>query len=442
MDLSEVVQALAPLEDKYYELGVQLKLKPELLKSIERDHSNTSRRLHETVDLWQRNVDNSECCWSTLAGAVENMRVYPKLADELRKREHCIVAIPNKKRRSDHAALVVSELIEHQQELNSTENSDDKGYGSMNDSPRSETESYFNLVPGCGCGKCSIFTVGVGKCPHPSAKKVPILTRRRSQSATCTHSEIPIDMMEDDDNYIEVYEKKTREIQQEFGKYVTKACRSLKDKGVGIHELALFIESSFPMMKEVSDKLDEATCTEQVFRIAVKQACSWFDYELVKDVMDFFGDSNDKELLTKDYEKKFKEYAEERKLPNGKKYIQVGSGARIGGKQLVVKIDKVWDQVSFNDLNNVRDRFASILGVRRRDLYLAGIQEGCIMMTFMITEELAGILFPKKNSTSFKLLNHFTLSQVKSLKDEGIISVTYGKLSWQANNTEQKEVEL
>ena len=430
LDLSEIIEALALLEDKYFELGIQLNLKPEQLRSIESDHPSTSRRFHETIVLWKRNVDSSEYRWSTLASAVESLRVYPKLAEELQKREHCTVQmIPSKKRRYNDA-FIASESCDHQQEFSS----DDKGYGSRSDSlTESETESSYDCVPGCGCGKCSIYVVGAGKCPNPSATTVPILVRRRSQSAT--RNEIPFE----DEDSIENYEKMTQEIQMEFGKYVTNVCRSLKERGVSIHELTLFLETASPMMRAVSDKLDGATCIEQVLKIAVRQACSWFNYELVKQIIQFFCNDN---KLTEAYEARFKKYAEQR-LPKRIKHIEVGGGGRSGGKQLLIKIDKEWDEISFVDLIKLRGKFASILGVLSSDLYLADIREGCIMMTFMITEKLAEILFPKKSGLASSKLSssYLTPTQIKSLKDEGVILFTCGKFSWRSA-TEQKKPEL
>ena len=106
------------------------------------------------------------------------------------------------------------------------------------------------------------------------------------------------------------------------------------------------------------------------------------------------------------------------------KHIEVGDGVRRGGKQLVIKIDREWNEMTFSDLDKLRGTFASILGVKRKDLYLADIQEGCIMCTFMITDELAGRLFPSNNC--------LTSAQVKSFKDESVHLIKCAKLTWRA----------
>ena len=182
-------------------------------------------------------------------------------------------------------------------------------------------------------------------------------------------------------------------------------------------------------MKPRSKELDEAKSMEQVFKIVVDQACSWFNYKVIVSIIEEFGESSDKDRAQM-YKEEFKKYAELR-LPKGKKHIEIGSGAKVGTKQLVVKIDKEWAEVNFNELDTLRGSFASILGVRRRDLYLADVREGCIMMTFMIREELANKLFPTKSC--------LTAEQIHSFKNESVISVRCGKLTWRASASERSE---
>lgn len=95
-----------------------------------------------------------------------------------------------------------------------------------------------------------------------------------------------------------------------------------------------------PRMKELSN----ATCFDDIFRIIVDQACSWFDYGIIKDLIHRFC-VNAKSCIEK-YEAQFKKYAEQR-LPKEMKHIEVGSGAKREGRQLVIKIDREWQDVSF-----------------------------------------------------------------------------------------------
>lgn len=440
ISLADIVHILNPMVDKYFELGVQLGVDVACLKQIEGEYSSHLRRLYEIIHFWQNNK-TSTCGWSTLANAVAKIRGHENLVRELRARDlntkepsSCDESATES---SDGSFKSIEESkdfmkipkytghpprLVKRQSCDSLEIPEDTGYSTKSDSPSDESSSgsdteHFDLVPGCGCKDkpCSICTLCAGGCPNPTSKRVHML---RKQSCT-TKVVLPLEEEED----YEDYEHETKNIQKSFGRFVMDTCNSFKKlEGVNAQNLALFIRGSFPIMKPRTDELTKAESLEQIFYTVVDQACSWFDYEIIKDMINYYGHSNDKSRLEK-YEEEFKKYARER-LPKGKKHIEVGNGARKGCKQLVIKIDKEWEDINFSDLDKLCGSFASILHVRRRDLYLADIREGCIMMTLMIPEEIAIMVFPTKRC--------LTLSQIQSFKDRGVISLKCGKFCWRA----------
>ena len=283
-------------------------------------------------------------------------------------------------------------------------------------------------MPGCGCGKekpCSLYTLCARGCPNPTRRRIPVLQKKRV-GADDSQDDLPF---EDDEDDCEEFEKATMKIQKHFGDFITDVCCSFKKRKVNIEMLTLYLQSSFPVMKPRSKELNEATSMEQVFKIVVDQACSWFDYQVILSIIEKFGDSSDKDRA-QEYEKEFKEYAE-RRLPKEERHIEIGNGAKVGTRQLVVKVDKEWAEVNFNELDKLRGSFASILGVRRRELYLTDVREGCIMMTFMIQEELASKLFPTKSC--------LTAKQIHSLKSESVIFVKCGKFTWRTSTNRRSE---
>ena len=408
--LSEIAHVLHPIAYKYFEVGVQLDVSVDALHAITEENSTISRRLCKTIHSWQNNSSADSCTWSTLADAVARVGGHDKLVREIRARDGGNNA-PNTRAESE----------------------EDAGYSTISDSPISDTESSsgsdierFELVPGCGCGKempCSLYTLCARGCPNPTRRRIPVLQKKRVGAVT--QDDLPF---EDEDD-CEDFERETKKIQKLFGKFVTDVCCSFENQKVNIEKLALFLQTSLPVMKPRSKELNQATCLEQIFKIVADQACSWFDYEVIKDMIDYFGDSSDKHRAQV-YEEEFRKYANQR-LPKGKKHIEIGSGAKVSGMQLVVKIDKEWEEVNFNDLDKLRSSFASILGVRRRELYLADVREGCIMMTFMIQKELGKKLFPTKSC--------LTTEQIHSLKSESVISLRCGKLTWRASTTMASE---
>ncbi len=437
-ELLEVIRILTPLESKFIELGTQLNLDYNQLKAIDNCYKgNQSRCLHETIHLWQQNTTTGECSWSTLAEAVKWVGGYDKLVSELKKRDladskpQMLHHLPE---RANDGCVSVSDLTRSRsQQHDSRESEGESGYLSKNDSVQSgessgsETEC-FELAPGCGCtGKkpCSLYTLCASECPNPTRKRVPILRKKSKAAAMSSQSDFPFEKGDD----FQDYEERTTKMHEIFGDFVCDTSRHFKTSNVDMSELALWVQSTYPVMKPRMGELSKVTKFTDFFRIVVDQACSWFDYGIIKSLILRFCTSA-KSCLD-EYEACFKKYTEHR-LPKGMKHIEIGDGARRGGKQLVIKIDKEWEEVTFSDLNKLRGTFASILGpdIRKSDLYLADIREGCIMMTFMITEKLAGRLFPSRTC-----LNP---SQIKSLKDEGVLSVKCGSLRWRATASNSK----
>ena len=82
--LSEIITNLAPLTDKYFELGIQLGLEVEAIKAVERNYPMQSRRFSETIILWQNKNTRSQR-WSTLADAVQRVGGYDRLVKKLRR---------------------------------------------------------------------------------------------------------------------------------------------------------------------------------------------------------------------------------------------------------------------------------------------------------------------------------------------------------------------
>ena len=80
--LSDITYILKPLENKYFELGVQLEVEIDSLKQL---GGENSRRFAEMIDLWQKKCAN--CSWSVLADAVKRTGGYDNLARELRTRD-------------------------------------------------------------------------------------------------------------------------------------------------------------------------------------------------------------------------------------------------------------------------------------------------------------------------------------------------------------------
>ena len=408
MSLPEILRILVPLESKYFELGIQLGLTVEHLKEITAKYTSDKRCLEETIALW-KNIDNScKSHWSSLADAVERVGAFDDTARKLRR---CCDKVDE----GLHKELSVESLQHHCGSDNTERSSVSR---SSPDTSESEID-HFDFVRGCGCSSekpCSLYMLSTGGCPKPTNVKLSVIKKR-----------IPVINTQPEEDDMEArFSMQTKVMRRNFARLISETACSFEMRKVDIKELILFVQHSFLSTKETTEDMIRATSIDQVFMIIAKEGGSWFDYGIIKALINYFGTAEDKHRLAR-YEDQFKQFAE-RRLMKGMKYLDIGGGAIKGGEheRLVLKIDREWDKVTFNDLHRLKYSVASILEIHPSALMLTNVQEGCIMMTFTIPKELAERLFPTRCC--------LTSSQIKSFKETGVLSVTCGKLSWQAGN--------
>ena len=85
LKLSDLVNELSSVIDKYYSIGIQLQISEEILKKIEKDHAETDRRFIEVLSHWLNNGDT--VTWDTVISVLESPLVGRKtLATTLREK--------------------------------------------------------------------------------------------------------------------------------------------------------------------------------------------------------------------------------------------------------------------------------------------------------------------------------------------------------------------
>ena len=68
-----------------FRLGIYLDIKPHVLKTIEKDcPQNTKKQKIEVINYWLRN--GKKCSWETIAKALEQMGDYGELVTQIRKK--------------------------------------------------------------------------------------------------------------------------------------------------------------------------------------------------------------------------------------------------------------------------------------------------------------------------------------------------------------------
>ena len=189
----------------------------------------------------------------------------------------------------------------------------------------------------------------------------------------------------------------TRDIQSEFNNLFTKVRRFLVSQGVTVDDFVLFLEkvpgyggrSLFDA--EISD-LREATHLTSVFRI-VRSRCSWFNHAFLSDIVETYCEDN------KRMEKAYKDYCThlQRYCKNRVKICPLRNGFGFQGKKdkkMIVKVDREWEVIQIQQLEEVVCSLARILKVRRDILKLACAEKGCVKLTLLVPSYIPDALFP------------------------------------------------
>ena len=71
---------------------------------------------------------------------------------------------------------------------------------------------------------------------------------------------------------------------------------------------------------------------------------------------------------------------------------------------MVIKIDKEWRTIKVKQLKEVTSNLARILNIHRHSLYLRSVENGCVQLTFIVSNFLAAAIFPLSPEQEAELL--------------------------------------
>lgn len=194
----------------------------------------------------------------------------------------------------------------------------------------------------------------------------------------------------DEDEFI----VETRDIQGEFNVLFTIVHAFLESKSVPVSAFVLFLENvpgyggKSLFEAEVSD-LRKATDLTSIFRI-VRSRCSWFNHSLLGDIIKAYCEDNKKIKKThKDYLANLQKYCHHRvHFKNG-----FGSGGK-KDKPLVMIVDRKWEEIRIEELEEVVFNLARILKVPRHTLHLCCVKNGCVQLTILVPSYIPDMVFP------------------------------------------------
>ena len=209
----------------------------------------------------------------------------------------------------------------------------------------------------------------------------------------------------------------TRDIQGEFNSLFTKVHIFLENKEINVDTFVLFLENvpgygGKSLFDAETSDLREAMNLTCVFRI-VRKHCSWFNHLFLNDIIKTYCEGN------KQLEKAYRDYCNQlqRYCKHRVKMCPLKNGFGFRGKKekkMVVKVDREWEVIQIQQLEEVVFSIARILKVRRELLKLVCAENGCVLLTLLVPSYILDALFP------------LTTEQEKAMREMGVLDLHCG----------------
>ena len=173
------------------------------------------------------------------------------------------------------------------------------------------------------------------------------------------------------------------DIIQDFHVVFHKFFDSLEDREYSVKRLVRYLQDA------VNDKQEQLVTMEDIQRF-IKCRSSFYDYRLVKYMINLAGTIEDKEELQK-YEQKFLGYAKRRIYECPSKFKTTCTPDDV---ELYVKLDSEYDECKLEELKGFQNRLSSVLQINVYYCLLSEVKEGCFELIFSIPQHVKKAIFP------------------------------------------------
>ena len=235
-------------------------------------------------------------------------------------------------------------------------------------------------------------------CPHKTSDSLPV------SNPIIRFEELSEDDRED---LFAKMSELTKRMNSKFKKLLDQVYESLK-KRVEYGRIILTLTEDDVMIFDRDDKLDEAKDMMDVFK-AIRPHCSYFNYDLLKLLVDVHGSSQDKENF-EEYLQSFTTYCEA--MPCAEEICGNGDSESKRTK-LKFKINFDRQRLKPDALRGVKCNIAHHLKIKPSSLYLRSVKEGCVSLEFLIPSFLFKHIFPLSNEQKAALYHEVKVTSIQ-----------------------------
>ena len=236
---------------------------------------------------------------------------------------------------------------------------------------KSESDSVIRFE--CPCGECSLETYLHKGCPKSCIPYLGMTTLNK----------------EDQINLNFILKKDTKRIIKSFANLSNGTCKSLKRQGVTVDDLVRVAVNSD---SSLYDKLIESTSVDRVFTHLASEM-SFFNHEILEDIINELGDQNDKDCLA-NYSEEFREFCKRKIFEVEPGHCPCGQYLKQRKPFAIVLPTGEKRLQNLGDAVSIKETLAEILGVPPAILHLHRIDRGSVMLVFSVPDSIAQDLFP------------------------------------------------
>ena len=196
-----------------------------------------------------------------------------------------------------------------------------------------------------------------------------------------------------DDHALEELEYRLRmeskDIIMQFRILRNKFFDSIEKQAITVKKLKRYLEEDLDDASQQQIVTKTLTTVDDVEEF-IKNNTSFFDYQLIKYLIELTGTDEDKDQL-KQYEEAFSAYAKRRVFECPSTFDGSNDDTK---SELHVKLDSAYDKYKLEELKELKYRLCSILRISLYGFHLKVVKKGCLLVIFTISSHIEGDIFP------------------------------------------------
>ena len=192
-----------------------------------------------------------------------------------------------------------------------------------------------------------------------------------------------------------------KQISRRFASFVNYVRKSVLQIGISADDLCAYLlslpalksgesDQQVMLLSEISDKLEKATTVNGIFNVLNRNYATFLNYEIFLNIAEEYKVDPDHEKMK--YPEYLDDYVRMHKLSEFEEINPLLKNVKCGSNDMVLKFD-IAMTCSLAKLQEYTLNIADILGLRPSALRLLSIEEGCVVITLLISAPVADFIF-------------------------------------------------